>query len=199
MKIKIISILITSVLIGIGAFSASGEFLDGDINVEITDSLGIVYPHIDLTNISEIVFNPEFVEDGSDSYWEINETLDIALDVNDNSGRENFFFPRSVVYSAMVIRKNVKILPLAGLFRRMIPVIVIGKSVNIVDSQLGKNKSITLTIPIKYTVYNESPEPETMVLHLLVMGMLPGDLDGIDGIKWMEYKSIELSVNYSLP
>jgi hypothetical protein len=133
-------------------------------------------------------FYPEFVEDGSDSYWEVNETLGIALNVTHKSGRENFFFPRSVVYSAMVIRKNVKILPLVGLFRRMIPVIVLGKSVNVVDSQLGTNKSITIKIPIKYIVYNESLQPETMVLHLIVMGMLPGDLDGIDGIKWMEYK-----------
>jgi hypothetical protein len=28
--------------------------------------------------------------------------------------------------------------------------------------------------------------------------MLPGDLDGIDVIKWMEFKSVELSVNYAV-
>jgi hypothetical protein len=200
MKIKLISITIVSLLITIGAFSASGDFLDGDIDVEIRESLlGVVYPHITLANESEITFVAEFVDDGNESYWEVNETISINLDINDDTGRETFFFPRSMVYSAILIRKEAKIMPIfpiGNLFRRFFPVIQLGKSVNVVESQIGENKSDIIEIPVQYTIQNDSIATENMVLHLLVMGILPGDLNGINMTKVIEHKAIDLTVNY---
>ena len=199
MKIKVISIMVVSILIGVGAFSASAEFLQGDIDVEITDTLGLVCPRRDLDNTSMVEFIPTYVDDGNDSYWEINSSIDISLNITDNSGRENFWLPRSVMYTAILVRKDIKILPLIGLFKRMVPVRELFKTVNVVESQLGENMTDTISIPVQYNVYNDTLGPETMTLHLFVMGILPGDVNGIDGIKVVEYKAIELQVDYIMP
>ena len=37
---------------------------------------------------------------------------------------------------------------------------------------------------------------ENMTLHLVIMGMLPGDVNGIGSLKIIEYKKMVLTVGY---
>jgi len=194
---KKISIMIAFLLIGLGAVTTNGQVLDGEIEIEVVDSIGVVYPNINLENESEFDFVAEFIEEENESYWEVNGTISISLNIMDNSERENFLFPRTLMYSALLVRNDVKLLPLAGAFKRIFPVIEIGKSINVVNSQFGENKSDTIEIPVQYTMANDSViETENMTLYLVVMGMLPGDVNGVGGLKIVEYKKIALTVGY---
>ena len=196
-KIKTISVMIVFLLIGLGTVTTNGQVLDGEIEIEVVDSIGVVYPDVNLGNENEFDFVAEFIEEENESYWEVNETISINLNITDNSGRENFLFPRTLMYSAVLVRNDAKLSPLAGAFKRIFPVIEIGKSINVVNSQFGENKSDTIEIPVQYTLANDSViGTENMTLHLIVMGMLPGDVNGIGSLKIIEYKKMVLTVGY---
>lgn len=205
-KIKTISIMIAAMFVCVAFASIGGaEYtLDGSVDVEITQYfMGLVHPHINLENESNISFIAEAVTDDNLTYFRVNDSIVIDLDITDNTGRENIYFPRTLMYSVVLVRNDAKLLPLfplADAFKRIFPVIEIGKSVNVVNSQFGENKSDTIEIPVHYTIANDSViGTENMTLHLVVMGMLPGDINGVSGLKIVEYKKIALTVDYILP
>lgn len=194
---KITSIIIIALFLSISTMSvASADVaLNGKIDVEINEWLGIVYPKINVENQS-VTFNVETTE----SEHIVNDTLIINLDVTNNSNR-TFLLPRSVYYSVIMSRNiaDVKLLPLRGYFNRLFPVRSLFNAVNVIDGLVGKNASTDIEIPVSYVIDNETYNSgENLTLHLYVMGFLPGDLDGLGKkVPIISNKNIVLNVNYS--
>lgn len=197
-KVKIISIMIVTLLISIGAVSVSGtNTLDGHIDVEVTQFfMGLVHPRINLANESDIAFIAEPVTQNNLSFFRVNDSITIDLDVTDNSGKDEYMFSRSVFYSAIIVRKPVINMKVGGYFKRMFPAFELLKPAKVVSSTLGGNRTTEIVIPINYTIAKETIEPEEMTLHFVTFGMLPGDINGIEGLHVISYKKVTLNVDY---
>jgi len=194
-KMKVVSIIIVTILIGAGVTSISvAQPLDGEIDVEIREILGLVAPVINLKNESNVTFVAESSGDENETYYRVNDTLEISLDVTDNSGKESYIFPRPVFYTAVIFRKP-KITLKGGFFKRMLPTFEILKSVNVVNASLGKNQTDFIQLKVNYSVADISGT-EQMTLHLLCFGIPPGDANGIEGIHVVDYKKVTLNVDY---
>ena len=118
---KAISILITMMLVSITiAFISGAEELEGEINVEIKQTIGLVSTKIALEENQ--TFGPLHVEDDNGTLY-VNDTLSIKLNVTDD--KENRMFPRFMFALVFIIRdpETVKISPIFTYLKRLIPVI----------------------------------------------------------------------------
>jgi hypothetical protein len=202
MKIKMLSITIVGMLILIGMTSSmNADTLDGEIDVKLTQYLmGLVHPHINIESENDVSFNAEEVTEEDLTYYKINDSITISLNISDNTGKEEYIFSRALFYSAVIIRKPVINMKVGNFFKRMFPALELLRVVKVVNSTLGgNNMSTELVIPVNYTIAKETLESEEMSLYIAVMGMLPGDANGLDGIHVIDYKKIILNVDYELP
>lgn len=199
-EIKILSIVVVSLLIGIGATNFAGAVdLNGKVEAEVDSWVGIVTPHITLDNQS-ITLQVNVTEDGENSSYIVEDELVIELNTTDNSGRETFIMPRSVFYSAVATRNifDAGILPIMSLLDRVLPIRELIRSTNVVDSMLGGEKDTNITIPANYEITNTTfEEGENLTLHLYVMGLMPGETNGVvDGLPIIDHKVITLEITY---
>ena len=202
---KIISMMIISLFLSVSTISIASaeETLTGDIDVEVSEWLGIVYPEINIGNQS-IELDVEISEVEEVTEYLVNDTIIINLDVTNNSPRKIFVLPRSMFYSAIMTRdlSSVKILPLfplRELFSRFFPIFHFFKAVNVVDGMLGKNETNTIEIPVSYKIDEETyNNGENATLTLSVMGFLPGDLNGLgEDLPIISKEKISLEISYS--
>ena len=200
-KMKVITITIVSILLGAGITSVGiAQSLDGKIDVEVSKFLGLVKPVINLENESDVSFVVRPVGDENSTYYQVNDTIEINLDITDNSGRGDtlpFVFGRSIFCSAIIWRMP-KITLQGGFFKRLIPTFVPLQIVNVVNSTIGKNKSTVIEFPLNYTIAEEvaNSEGEQMTMHILCMGMIPDDVNGIGDIKFISHKKVTINVGY---
>jgi len=171
--------------------------LDGGIDVEVKEWLGIVYPQINLENQS-IEFEVEVTTDGDATTYRVNDTLIIDLNVNQDDNR-TYIFPRSVFFSAFMRRSLAlrDIFPLRGLINRLFPVMKFFKSVNVVKGMLG-DADQSINMSLDYAISNTTFESgENLTLSLYVMGFLPGDLNGLsEDIPIITQEKVILTVSY---
>ena len=199
-KIKIMSIMIVAMFIGMGAASMCGaeETLNGEMKVDVSGWIGIVSPKIDFGNQS-VTFDVETIE--NETFYKVNDTLKINLNITDSSGRKLCIMPRSMFYSVIIYRKpsEAKLSPLIGILNRLFPVRRLLKSVNVVNSTLGGQRDNNITIPLKYTITNDTFNNggENLSMMVYVMGFLPGDLTG-GGLSIIDHKTITLNISYEL-
>ena len=201
-KIKITSIMIVAMFIGMGAASICGakETLNGEMKVEVSEWMGIVSPKIDFGNQS-VTFNAEKETVDNETVYNVNDTLKINLNITDNSGRNTYILPRSMFCSVIMYRKPIeaKLFPLMGILSRLFPVRQLLKSVNVVNSTLGGKRDNNITIPLKYTITNDTfNKGENLSMMVYVMGFLPGDLNGVKGVPVVAHKTITLTTSYDL-
>jgi hypothetical protein len=208
-KIKITSIMIVAMFIGMGAASMcrAEETLNGEMKVEVSGWIGIVFPKIEFDNQS-VTFDVEKETVENETFCNVNDTLKINLNITDNSsGGRKFILPRSMFYSIIMYRKPIKpiealfpLFPLSKMLSRIFPVKQLLKSVNVVNSTLGSKKDNNITIPLKYTITNETfnKKGENLSMMVYVMGFLPGDINGIEGVPIIAHKTITLNISYEL-
>jgi len=201
-KIKITSIMIVAMFIGMGAASICGakETLNGEMKVEVSEWMGIVSPKIDFGNQS-VTFNAEKETVDNETVYNVNDTLKINLNITDNSGRNTYILPRSMFCSVIMYRKPIeaKLFPLMGILSRLFPVRQLLKSANVVNSTLGGKKDNNITISLKYTVTNDTFNNggENLSMMVYVIGFLPGDING-GGLSIIAHKTITLNISYEL-
>jgi len=197
---KIMSILIVSLFLSLGVTSVvtGNEVMDGAIDVEVREwSWNLVAPTINLEENQSLTLNVEVeTEDDTTTYF-VNDTIQINLNVNREEGSERtLIFPRGLLYSVIVTRKvaisewfkGVKIFPIRQLLG----------AATVVKGVLSGNATDSINITAQYTInedrYNNG---ENLTMHLFVMGMIPGDIDGLsDKIPIVDYKKINIDVNY---
>jgi hypothetical protein len=211
-KMKLIPMLVIAMFLSL-AFSNTGSaaVLDGNIAVSVTGTIGLVTPRINLTEVQmnqSVNFMVNVTENPSDptnDSYIVEDNLTINLDINDTTGRSSFILSRSVGYSILLIRDKSKIetKPIFGYLRRLIPVHELLKSVKVVDSLLGK-KVNSFNVTIKYAITkssweNRTTETENVTLYINTMGLLPGDVDGVSGVRILDLKKINLEVTYVPP
>lgn len=184
--------------LGIVTTAEADATLSGNIDVNVKEWIGVVYPQINLENQS-VTFEVETITEGDETAYYVNDTLIINLDITNESNR-TFIFPRALFYSIIMKRSlaNIKILPLRGLFKRIFPVFKPFGTENVVDSILGKNMTGSINLSINYEIDEETfNNGEELTLTLYTMGFLPGDLDGLsEKVPFIAKKQITLEVNY---
>jgi hypothetical protein len=181
-KIKITSIMIVTMFIGMGAASMcrAGETLNGEIKVEVKELIGLVYPTINLVNQTNMpILVTRTLNDTTHTYTNVvNDSLVIKLNITDNSGREIFLLPRTMFYMVFLVRKGEPLSPIGSYFRRLMPIRTFG-SVNVVNSTLGL-RATNITIPLNYRISNDTFNAgENLTVKVLAMGFLPGTVDGV--------------------
>jgi len=199
-KIKITSIVVVSLLIGIGAANFAGAVsLTGRVEADVNNWIGVVTPNITLNNQS-VTLIVNITTDGENTTYVVEDELFIELNSTDNSGREQFIMPRSIFYSVAVIRNplDAGLLPISGLFRRILPILEPLKSRNVADSMIGGEKHDNITIPANYEISNTTfEEGENLTMHIYVMGFIPGEVNGLaENIPIIAHKKITLEVSY---
>lgn len=171
--------------------------IEGNVNVEVKEWLGVVYPKIEIENQS-ITFGTEIITDGEETTYLVNDTLIIPLHVVNESNR-TFVIPRAVFYSVIIKRSlsDAKILPIRGFLKRMFPVLSIFKSVNVIKGMLGKEDE-SINVTLNYKISNTTFENgENLTMIIFVMGFLPGDLNGLsEKIPFIAKKQVTLNVSY---
>jgi len=197
-KLKMIAIIIVCLFLGTGISSISGsQVLDGQIDVEINGFiLGSVHPRINLENESDVTFQADEVTEEDVTYYTVNDSIIINLDIDDNTGKDSYIFSRSVIFGALLIRKPVVNLKVGGFLRRMFAAKPVLKIISVVNATIGANKTTQIEIPVNYTIAKETLEDEDMTLHVMTMGMLPGDINGVEGLHVIDYKKVTLHVDY---
>ena len=198
---KIVSFMIVSLFISMSAASIVGaeETLNGHIKIDVCEWMGVVYPEVSLKENQSVNFSVDVVGEGDNVTYTVNDSLRINLNITDTSNRSNFILPRSMFYSIVVCRKLSDIkFSLFGLLDRLFPVRVLFKSVNVVDSLLGGDKSDNITVDLSYSISNATFENgENLTMHIWVMGFLPGNVNGvIKGLPIIDHKVVSLSVEY---
>jgi len=196
-KTKLFLIISAVLLITTSFYPLIGaEELEGSIDVDVKDYIGLVCPKINIGN-QNVTFAVETVSNGKTTYM-VNDTLEITLVINDTSGRKSFVLPRSMFYSVFITRgvSDAGIFPIFGIFGRLVPVKYLLRSINVANSTLGGKKNDTIVIPIHYAI-SEGTSNEHLMLHLFVMGFLPGDVDGYHGFPIVAHKKIKLNVSYT--
>lgn len=198
--------MIVAMFIGMGAASICGaeETLNGEMKVEVSGWIGIVSPKIEFGN-QNVTFDVEKETVENETFCNVNDTLKINLNITDNrSGGRKFILPRSMFYSIIMYRKPIEALfplfPLSKMLSRIFPVKQLLKSVNVVNSTLGGKRDNNITIPLKYTITNETfnKKGEKLSMMVYVMGFLPGDINGIKGLPIIAHKTITLNISYEL-
>jgi hypothetical protein len=179
-KIKITSIMIVAMFIGMGATSICGakEILNGEIKVEVKEWIGLVYPTINLVNKTNMPILVTRTLNDTNYTNVVNDSLVIKLNIIDNSGRKLFLIPRTMVYMVFLVRKGEKLSPIGSYFGRLIPKRAFG-SVSVVNSTLGP-RATNITIPLNYRISNDTFNAgENITVKVLAMGFLPGTVDGV--------------------
>lgn len=199
-KTKIVSMVVVSLLIGLGAVNFAGAAnLNGKVEADVNDWVGIVTPHITLENQS-ITLKVNVSGEGENTTYIVEDELYIELNSTDASGREQFIMPRSIFYSAIATRNifDAGLLPIMTIFNRMFPIRELIKSKNVVDSMLGGEKDTNITIAANYEILNTTfDEGENLTLHLYVMGLMPGETNGLsEGLPIIAHKVITLEITY---
>lgn len=200
-KVKITSVVIVSLLIGIGATNFAGAVsLTGRVEADVSKWVGIVTPNITLGNQS-VTLLVNITEDGENTTYVVEDALFIELNSTDTSGREQFIMPRSIFYSVAVIRSplDAGLLPIGGLFKRILPILEPLKSRNVVDSMIGGEKHDNITISANYEISNTTFEDgENLTMHIYIMGSIPGEVNGLaESIPIIAHKKITLEVSYA--
>jgi len=210
-KIKITPIIVATLFItsAFAILSAAAE-LEGNIEVEIKELVGLVVPKINLsvnqTDLSPLKVD---VEEGNESNNEpdryyLNDTLSIKINVTDNSYRDGFILPRYLFATVFIMRDkdSVPLSPLKTFFKRLIPVKMfpLGKSKNKMRVDVTSKGDKYLNITMGYEVKNDTKQ-ENLTMHIIVMGMFPGWITG-SGEKQpiVIYKKVNLiDVVYDIP
>ena len=213
-KIKILSIMIATLFICLAVVSIVGAtsegpfknkelnkvYLEGEFNVKVSKSLGLVLPAININNQS-VIFKVNSTSNSLfNKKYRVENELVIKLNISDESERDDYIIPRSMFYGVLGIRgiglafKPIKL----GLFNRVFPIRGFG-SVKVVKSKYNKNLSEEIRIRIKY--YEITKEllgrGENIILNIYVMGFLPDDVNGVlEGTKVVAHKVINLEVTY---
>ncbi len=205
-KIKISTIMITIMLISISAVSISGEgVLEGNIEVETTEYLGIVKPKMNLSENQSISLDVSYVKDDNSTNatgrYMVNDTLMISLNITDNCGRNIFLVQRSIIVGVIISRKFADItlspiLPITGLFRRFFPVISIVPA-TVIPGLLNRQRDNYVNITMNYEIDNSTlSDGENLTMNIFIVGFLPGDVNGFDILPIVDYKQINLAVEY---
>ena len=199
---RITSIMVVSLFVSMSIASVVGaeETLTGDISVEINGWIGVVSPRVNIEENQSVNFSVDVVGEGDNTTYTVNDSLRINLNITDGTNRTNFILPRSMSYSIIVCRKpsDIKLLPIFGLLDRLLPVRVLFKSVNVVSSVLGGEKSDNITVNLSYSISNMTFENgENLTMHIWVMGFLPGNVNGvIKGLPIIDHEVVNLNVEY---
>jgi len=197
MKKTAITITVLTISLIAASTVEADAVLTGEIDAEVKEWLGIVYPEISLENQS-VTFGVDVLTDGDKTTYRVNDTLIINLDVTKENNR-TYIFPRSIFYSAFMTRKitDIKLLPIRGILSRIFPMLVLFKSVNIVKGMLGKADQ-SINISLNYEISNTTFENgEKLTMTLCIMGFMPGDLNGLsEKIPIITKKQITLEVSY---
>jgi len=196
-KIKILSILVATLFVCSAVASISGaEELEGRIEVEITQWIGLVSPVINVTeNQTGLSLKVDVDENGSAT---VNDNLTIKINVTDNSNRGElpFFLPRLMFASVFVINNDAKIMPeLLGYFGRLIRA-----RVSPLKGRVRVDDGDTLlNVSMNYRIDNTTLM-ENMTMHIIVMGFIPGNINGLDGIPIISHMKVNLgAVAYDYP
>lgn len=206
-KIKIISMLIATLFISSAIASISGaEELEGDINAEVKGFLGVVSPGINITNqsVTFLVNVTEPPGDPENNSYKVEDELIIDLKINDTTKREIFLLPRFVYHRIVCARdlSDALALPksIGGLFERWFPIKVPFGQAPVVNTLGGGQKATNISIKVDYKITNETfHEGENLTMRILVMGMLPWDVNGLseEGIgRIIGHKIVNLEVSY---
>ena len=112
-KIKIVTVMIATLFVSTAVASVAGAVeLEGEISVEMIQFIGLVCPTIDIGNQTGLAFNVEKFEGNASANetdtYRVVDTLKIKVNVTDNTGRDIFFFPRSLVTSVWIVRDDPK-------------------------------------------------------------------------------------------
>jgi len=201
-KMKITAVMIVSMLIGMGLASIStAEELDGEIKATVEDYIGVVYPELLIDN-SSITLKVNVTDDEGNLTYMVEDVLSIPLNVTNETGRENFIFPRSIFCSVVVRRsildaKILPMLPISNLLKRLFPVLKPLQTVNVLGGTLGAADdmfNITMSYPISNTTFEEG---ENLTMTLIAMGFLPGEVNGVaESIPIIAHKTITLEITY---
>jgi len=206
-KIKILSILVATLFVCSAVASISGaEEIDGNIEVEISQWIGLVTPILNITeNQTGLSLKVDKIEGNvsaneTDTY-RVNDTLSIKINVTDNSERGDtpFLIPRSVFTSVIVLNDDTGLFPLRGFLKRFIrarvsPFSLAGEGR--VDVRYG---DVLLNVSMDHFIENGTMM-ENMTMHITVMGVLPGNINGLDGIPVIQHMKINLDeVTYVYP
>lgn len=179
-KLKIISILITLMLVSVTIASIGGaEQLDGNIEVEIARASGVVNTNLNITNNQSTTIKVTVKGDGENTTYHVNDTLVIDLNITSNTGRQMpFTFPRSIIYGYIVSR-SIYDFSLLGQKVKLFPSLKLFGSVNVADSLLGGEQENKIIINLNYTISNTTFEDgENLTINLFVMGIFPGEVTG---------------------
>lgn len=200
-NIKIASIMVACLFISVSAVTMAGaEQLDGEIETEISEFIGIVKPTIKLENQSV-----QIGVDDVDGNYTVNETLQLTINVTDNSGRNEsipFIIPRYLLVSVFIVREinkdKVPLMPLRDYLKRLIPVRVTPLKGGVINLKEGDQVfNISMKFPINNFTMDNTYENYTM--HTFVAGFLPGGADGIASVfPIVEHKKITLEAEYVL-
>ena len=204
---KILSILVATLFVCSAVASISGaEEIDGNIEVEITQWIGLVTPILNITeNQTGLTLKVDRIEGNasaneSDTY-RVNDTLSIKINVTDNSERGDipFLMPRSVFASVIILNADTGLFPLIGFLKRFIrarvsPFSLGGEGrINVLGGDTLLN--VSMSYPISNTTIMEN-----MTMHVIVMGVLPGNINGLDGIPIISHVKVNLKeVTYVYP
>lgn len=184
-KTKITSIVIISLLVGIGAVNFTGAYeIDGSIDVEVKNWVGLVSPKINIGNQTapQILVNRTLKDKNYTNMVE--DSLIIPINIVDNKTRStDFLLPRPLFYMVFVTRDGEKLLPLGGFINRIMPAKAFG-SVSVVNSTLGE-RDTNITVKLRYMINNDtfnagenSNQGENFTVKIFAMGFLPGEANG---------------------
>lgn len=213
-KLKVVSIMIATLFICSAVASIVGAtpedpfkgkelnkvILEGEINVNVSKTLGLVLPAINISDQSVIFKVNSTSKSLFNKKYRVENELVIKLSINNESERDDYKLPRSMFYGVLGIRgiglafKPIK----PGLINRLFPIRGFG-SVKVVKSKYNKNLSDEIKIRIKYYEITKEllERGENIILNIYVMGFLPDDVNGeLEGTKVVAHKVINLKVTY---
>jgi len=207
-KIKIISIMVVALFIGVSVATIGEAFVINEgISADIRGFDGSVHPTINLENETDVTFLVNISTDENDTYYRVEDQLQITINTTDNSGREFLVFPRGIAYAVVFKRPLINVIgeglmkknayPGAdSLIKRWFPVFDIN-AVSVVDAWLG-NASNMINISLDYSIsedqYNNS---ENITMYVYTMGIIPGYINGGEEYKIVASKEVTLHVNYA--
>ena len=114
-KIKIATVMIATLFItsAVATMAGAGE-LNGEIDVEIFQWVGLVAPEINIdenqTGLSPLKVDVIEGNETIPNKYYLNDTLSIKINVTDSSGRNNFIIPRFLLGSVWLVRDKSNIL-----------------------------------------------------------------------------------------
>jgi len=211
-KMKLITMLIASMFVGLAASSVSGAVeLEATIDVTVTQFLaGLVSPVVNVTTEGQrnqsvtLMVN---LTDPINKTGRVEDELVINLNIDDQSGRDviPYIIPRWIIGTIMLKRDPIEALKNynfmeGGLLKRFIPLTKL-IMVPVVQTFQDDSEPTNFTVPLSFYVNNESfVNGENLTLSITVMGIIPGDINGFfnfDGqLPFLDKKEITLIIDY---